>query len=101
LASRRAGVIACFNQSHISVGNMNISFIVNGASVAFAITAAFLWLKASRIVIKQGGPLATGWMVIEGIDVMATAQQQGKWNSRAAIATGVSVILQAFASCIH
>ena len=77
-----------------------VSLILRVGAIIFGIVAALLWFKASKIEVREGSPQAkSGFPLLGGrdgrIDVISTSREQGKWNGWAAIATALSVVIQA------
>jgi len=72
-----------------------VSLILRVGAIVLGIVAAFLWFKASKIEVRQASRLAKSGICLSGIDVISTSREQGKWNGWAAIATGLSVLMQA------
>jgi len=78
--------------------------ICQGAALTTAMLAAVLWAMAARAKVDAGEPGAfrietssdgSAKFSYDGLDLRATLEKQGKWNSYAAIATAISVMLQA------
>ena len=69
-------------------------------SLIVASVAAGFWLKAAKVVVRDGDPESTGFVFIEGVDVQSTVREQGRWNSRAALATAAALIAQAISQGI-
>jgi hypothetical protein len=64
--------------------------------------SAYLWWKASTIVIRMGHPKSIGVVhaganvpVDQAVDAVATALEQSRWNKQAALATAAAILLQA------
>jgi len=83
--------------------------ICQGAAFVSATLAAGLWAMAARAKVEAGEPGAfrietssdgTAKFSYDGLDLRATLERQGQWNSYAAIATAISVMLQAAAPYI-
>jgi len=78
--------------------------ICQGAAFVSATLAAALWAMAARAKVEAGEPGAfrietssdgSAKFSYDGLDLRATLEKQGKWNSYAAAVTAVSVALQA------
>jgi hypothetical protein len=95
-----------------------IEQVTTWAAIGSALTAAVLWLFASRVSVKAppveppGDPKRPNDMIwvdetkglqivtqtgSEIVDVLETARAQSKWNSYAAMAAALSASLQALA----
>ena len=82
--------------------------IVQAAAVVAGLMAACLWFQSARIEMPSDASVS-GYVYeghpdlqVSGIDEMAEAiGRQGTWNKWAAIATGVSVALQAVAMLLQ
>jgi hypothetical protein len=81
-----------------------VSLVLRLLAIVFGIVAALLWFKASKIEVREGSPQAKSGILLGSydirIDVISTSREQGKWNGWAAIATGLSVLMQAFVPLI-
>jgi hypothetical protein len=70
------------------------------ASVGIGFLAAVLWFIASKVWVRYkeptGNQMIPAAVVENGVNVLETAKRQTWWNMWAALATGVSVGLQAF-----
>ena len=69
-------------------------------SLVIAFVAAGLWLKASKTIVRDGDPKSRGSVFKNGIDVQSTASEQSRWNSWAATATAIALLVQATSQAI-
>jgi hypothetical protein len=77
---------------------------LNWGTVVFGFLASWLWFK-STIVAVPPDPNSNEFVIVnktkaKEIDVLATAEQQVRWNKRAAAATAVAVLCQAVAMAL-
>lgn len=77
-----------------------IAALLTWMSLIIAFVAAGFWLKAAKVVVRHGDPGSTGTVFVEGVDVQSTVREQGRWNSRAALATAVALVAQALSQGI-
>jgi hypothetical protein len=79
--------------------------LISGASAFAGLFAAFLWWKASIVVVPPseqldadgfiGGQITVELPEVGEIDPFATAAEQSKWNKYAAQASALAAFLQA------
>jgi hypothetical protein len=78
--------------------------ILSWGAVAVGIAAAWLWYRASTVVVHKGDPQSKGGFFLgpsePPIDVYSTVSEASRINKQAAIATALSVLLQALAPII-
>jgi len=74
--------------------------VASWGSIAMGFAAALLWLKASRTVVMMDSPKSKGGFFSDDVDIHSTADEQSRWNGYAAVATAITVALQAFATLI-
>jgi hypothetical protein len=71
------------------------------ASALVGLAAAGLWFIATLVRVKpQARQSEPGWenaqIIFEGKDVIETARLQGRWNTAAALVTGIAAALQSW-----
>ena len=75
-------------------------FFLNLVSAAFALVAACFWLISAAVKVPipqepyENGKMPYG-IFVHGMDVGRTMLRQSIWSKRAALAAGVSGVLQA------
>lgn len=74
--------------------------ILTWGSLIAAIVAAAWWLKASVTEVRKGDPRFRIGLVFQDIDLISTSREQTKWNKWAAVATAISVLMQAIGSLL-
>ncbi len=75
------------------------------AAVIGGFSSAYLWYRASKIIIRRGDPRSKGGILTgvrgdptgEPVDVYSTVVEGARVNQWAALATGATVLLQAIA----
>jgi len=77
--------------------------ILSWTAIAFGFMSAWLWYRASKVVVLKGDPRSRGGFLIgtkDGtqVDVYSTMAEASRVNKHAAIATAVAVLLQALAA---
>jgi hypothetical protein len=74
-----------------------------GFSALFAVSAAALWFYSAKVEVwadDQQGPRSDNMIILKDgrqFDVTGTAQAQSRWSAYAAVAAGLSALLQAIA----
>ncbi|TCT96124.1 hypothetical protein [Pseudomonas sp. LP_4_YM] len=80
---------------------MNIAFVLNAASLMIGLISAACWIRSA--VVKVDPPIEFkglednmyhGHIIVNGADLVPTMRKQAWWNSAAAIAAAVTVMLQ-------
>ncbi len=77
--------------------------ILNGTAAVAAVIAAFLWFRAAAAIVLSTADKPATIEIVTGeraIAAIETAELQGLWNKRAAIAASIAAILQAITLCI-
>jgi hypothetical protein len=85
-----------------------LSQVFNWASVFAGFAAAFLWYRASKVIIRQGDPRSKGGILtgVRGdpggtpVDVYSTVIEGAKINQWAALITAATVLLQALSALV-
>lgn len=80
-----------------------MSEFLSWGAILLGFVAAFLWYRASKIIIRKGDPRSKGGILtgVRGdptglpVDVYSTVIEGAKVNQWAATATGATVLLQA------
>jgi hypothetical protein len=74
--------------------------LISWASVGFGLIAAIMWFYSAVIDVPIE-KIQSAFGTLVGIEEVTTAfQRAASWNSRAAAATGLAVLLQAVAMAI-
>ena len=82
--------------------------ILTGAAIACGFVSAYLWFKASTVVVSQPGSGHNPGVELQYTDektgkevfVVATAMEQSRVNKMAAVWTAFAVLFQAFATIL-
>jgi hypothetical protein len=86
---------------------MNCASVLTAASLVTGIVSAGCWIFAAVVKVDppaefKGKPddMYYGHIIANGADLVPTIKAQAKWNSAAAIAAAVTVLLQIAASFV-
>lgn len=71
--------------------------VLSYGSALAGIMSAGLWWWAAKVVIKRGDAKAAGNIFLGDVAIQATVKEQAKFNSWAAIATGIAAFTAALA----
>jgi hypothetical protein len=80
-----------------------ISDVLSWLAIVAAFISAYLWYRASKVVVKIGDPRSRGGFFTgtkDGtqVDVYSTVIEGSKLNEWAAMATGIAVLLGALSA---
>ncbi|MEK7953904.1 hypothetical protein [Luteolibacter soli] len=101
-----------FSGGITTVIQMNsLKFYLNIVVGVFALLAGILWLVSTIVKVKApeessgysfglGGGGGGLLLQIDGVDLVATAAAQAKWNRAAALAASISAFAQAGLLCV-